>query len=51
MLQAQKKELAVSNARDKSLLQRSSLDIKLLPEHEDDIYMASLLSQTPSQSK
>ncbi|OWR53307.1 hypothetical protein KGM_209966 [Danaus plexippus plexippus] len=45
-----RKELEASAVNDNLLLARSSLDIKLLPESEDDRNMAALLSLRPSRS-
>ncbi|KAL4702573.1 hypothetical protein ACJJTC_018568 [Scirpophaga incertulas] len=45
-----RKELEESSANDSLLLVKSSLDINLLPENEDDRNMASLLSLRPSRS-
>ncbi|CAH1636649.1 unnamed protein product [Spodoptera littoralis] len=45
-----RKELEESSVNDSLLLAKSSLDISLLPENEDDRNMASLLSLRPSKS-
>ncbi|XP_045769874.1 coiled-coil domain-containing protein 130 homolog [Maniola jurtina] len=45
-----RKELEESSVNDSLLLAKSSLNINLLPETEDDRNMASLLSLRPSQS-
>ncbi|CAB3254274.1 unnamed protein product [Arctia plantaginis] len=45
-----RKELEESSVNDSLLLAKSSLNINLLPENEDDRNMASLLSLRPSKS-
>lgn len=45
-----RKELEESAVNDSLLLARSSLDINLLPESEEDRHMATLLSLRPSKS-
>ncbi|XP_026736775.1 coiled-coil domain-containing protein 130 homolog [Trichoplusia ni] len=45
-----RKELEEASVNDSLLLAKSSLDISLLPENEDDRNMASLLSLRPSKS-
>lgn len=45
-----KKEFKAKERLDNSLLKKSSLTIQLVPEHEDDIKLASLLSLKPSKS-
>ncbi|XP_049872761.1 coiled-coil domain-containing protein 130 homolog [Pectinophora gossypiella] len=45
-----RKELEEAHVNDSLLLAKSSLDIDLLPESEDDRNMASLLSLRPSRS-
>lgn len=45
-----RKQLEEASVNDSLLLARSSLDINLLPENEDDRNMASLLSLRPSRS-
>ncbi|CAH0587161.1 unnamed protein product [Chrysodeixis includens] len=45
-----RKELEEASVNDSLLLAKSSLDINLLPENEDDRNMASLLSLRPSKS-
>jgi coiled-coil domain-containing protein 130 len=49
--QTAKKELKARAAVDAALLAKSSLDIKLLPQSEDDQKIASLLRLNPTQSK
>ncbi|EFX83413.1 hypothetical protein DAPPUDRAFT_48162, partial [Daphnia pulex] len=46
-----RKELKARAAVDAALLAKSSLDIKLLPQSEDDQKIASLLRLNPTQSK
>lgn len=48
---ADKKKQKIEEAKRKSLLQKSSLSIELLPEHPDDVKMASLLALAPAKSK
>lgn len=50
-MQADKKRQKLEEAKRKSLLNKSSLDLELLPEHPDDIKMASLLALAPAKSK
>nr|XP_021184383.2 coiled-coil domain-containing protein 130 homolog [Helicoverpa armigera] len=45
-----RKELEEASVNDSLLLAKSSLDINLLPENDDDKNMASLLSLRPSRS-
>lgn len=49
-LQKRRKELEEASVNDSLLLAKSSLDINLLPESEDDRNMAALLSLRPSRS-
>lgn len=50
ILQKKRKELEESNINDNLLLVKSSLDINLLPETDEDRNLASLLSLKPSRS-
>ncbi|XP_013792905.2 coiled-coil domain-containing protein 130 homolog [Limulus polyphemus] len=45
-----KKELLVAEASDKALLERSSLDIKLMPETDDDVKLAGLLKLSSTET-
>jgi len=47
---AKKKELKAQDDKDREFLKKSSLEIPLLGETEDDKYVASLLALNPSQS-
>lgn len=49
-LRLKKKELKAKEKKDNALLKKSSLAISLLPEHEDDIKLASLLKFQSSKS-
>lgn len=49
--QTAKKDLKAKAAVDAALLAKASLDIKLLPQSEDDQKIASLLRLNPTQSK
>lgn len=49
--QLKKKELKAKEKLDNALLKKSSLNISLLPEHEDDIKLASLLHLQSSSSQ
>lgn len=48
---ADKKKQKLEDANKKNLLLKSSLNIELLPEHPDDVKMASLLALAPAKSK
>nr|XP_018908269.1 PREDICTED: coiled-coil domain-containing protein 130 homolog [Bemisia tabaci]XP_018908270.1 PREDICTED: coiled-coil domain-containing protein 130 homolog [Bemisia tabaci] len=45
-----KKQLKAKEILDSNLLAKSSLNISLVPEHEDDVKLASLLARKPSKS-
>lgn len=45
-----KKKQKIEEAKKKNLLLKSSLNIELLPEHPDDVKMASLLVLAPAKS-
>ncbi|KAL1117377.1 hypothetical protein AAG570_004703 [Ranatra chinensis] len=46
-----KKELKAKEVRDNALLKKSSLNIALVPEHDEDIRLASLLALQPAKSE
>lgn len=46
-----RKKQKIEEAKKKNLLLKSSLSIELLPEHPDDVKMASLLALAPAKSK
>jgi hypothetical protein len=49
--QEEKKQIAVTKAADKALLDKSSLDIELVPETSDDKKMAGLMKYSVTRCK
>lgn len=46
-MQVKKKDLKAKEKIDNALLKKTGLEISLVPEHEDDIKLASLLKMKP----
>lgn len=50
-MQVKKKDLKAKEKIDNALLKKTGLEISLVPEHEDDIKLASLLKMKPVKSE
>lgn len=50
-MQVKKKDLKAKEKIDNALLMKTGLEISLVPEHEDDIKLASLLKMKPVKSE